>query len=94
MHAFTGAGIFNLYETGVTTVPKTRKVVATKGQHQVGERVPHERGELVTQVGIIGANEIAPNMGIPEKKNGEHRMLSDIPEEYGATSSFVWMDNE
>lgn len=96
---FTGSDIFNLDETGVTTVQKTQKVVATKGQHQVGKVVSRERGELVTQVGIIGANGTAlpPVWVFPRKKFDKHRMLSGIPEEYGATGlvhSSGWMTSD
>ncbi|KAB0803029.1 hypothetical protein PPYR_05215 [Photinus pyralis] len=68
---FTGSDIFNLDETGVTTVQKTQKVVATKGQHQVGKVVSRERGELVTQVGIIranGRNSSSSSLGVSKKK--------------------------
>lgn len=98
-HEFTGSDIFNLDETGVTTVQKTQKVVATKGQHQVGKVTSRERGQLVTQVGIIGANGIAlpPVWVFPRKKFDKHRMLSGIPDEYGATDlvhSSGWMTSD
>lgn len=48
--------IFNLDETGVTTVPKAVKVVAKKGKKQVGSAATAERGELTTIVGIISAS--------------------------------------
>ncbi|KAK4887011.1 hypothetical protein RN001_003282 [Aquatica leii] len=44
--------IFNLSETDVTTVPLVEKVVAKKGEKQVGPVISREREELVTQMGI------------------------------------------
>ncbi|KAJ8916934.1 hypothetical protein NQ315_013406 [Exocentrus adspersus] len=47
--------IWNLDETGLTTVMEPPKVVATKGKKQVANVSSQERGELVTFVGIINA---------------------------------------
>ncbi|XP_041374917.1 uncharacterized protein LOC121387774 [Gigantopelta aegis] len=44
----TGARIFNLDESGFTTVQKVPKVISVKGQKQVGQITSRERGELVT----------------------------------------------
>lgn len=63
---FLVSDIYNLDETGVTTV---HKVLATKGQRQVGQVTSRERGQLITQVGIIGANGTAlPSVWIFPKK--------------------------
>ena len=40
--------IYNLDETGVTTVQKPGKVVSVIGKKQVGATASQERGELVT----------------------------------------------
>uniref|UniRef100_A0A336M6K4 CSON010990 protein n=1 Tax=Culicoides sonorensis TaxID=179676 RepID=A0A336M6K4_CULSO len=47
--------IFNLDESGITTVLNGPKVLAQKSQKQVGQFVSRERGELVTFVGIVNA---------------------------------------
>lgn len=47
--------IFNLDETGVTTVLKPVKIVSAKGRKQVSLAASAERGELTTFVGIINA---------------------------------------
>ncbi|KAF2899922.1 hypothetical protein ILUMI_06261, partial [Ignelater luminosus] len=52
-YSFTPAQIFNLDETGVTTLQKVQKIVGKKGAHQIGQVTSRERGELVTHVGII-----------------------------------------
>ena len=52
----SGDIIFNLAETGFTTVQKVPKVVATKGLKQVGQTTSRERGELVTVCVIVSAS--------------------------------------
>jgi hypothetical protein len=47
--------IFNVDETGVTTVLKPVKIVSAKGKKQVSLAASAERGELVTFVGIVNA---------------------------------------
>ena len=55
-HGLTENSIYNLDETGCTTVQKLPKIIAQKGAHQVGQVTSRERGELITLVGIICAN--------------------------------------
>lgn len=47
--------IYNMDETGITTVLYGPKVLAKRSQKQVGQFVSRERGELVTFCGIISA---------------------------------------
>ena len=61
------AQIWNLDETGVTTVQKPVKILATKGTKQVGSVVSQERGTLVTvccAINVIG-NHIPPYFVFP-----------------------------
>ena len=51
----TGAQIYNLHETGITTVQKTPKVIAAKGAKQVGQITSREKGKLVTMCAIVSA---------------------------------------
>ena len=66
-HKYPPNRIYNLDETGVTTVQKTPKVVAEKGSKQVGRITSAERGTLVTVVGYINAagQSIAPFFVFP-----------------------------
>ena len=52
---FTAERIWNLDETGITTVVKPVKIVSTKGKKQVGQIASAERGTLVTFIGIVSA---------------------------------------
>ena len=47
--------MFNIDETGVTTVQRPTKVVAQKGIKQVGAIVSQERGQLVTVAVAVNA---------------------------------------
>lgn len=77
-HSFRPNQIFNLDETGVTTVPRTEKIIGEKGRKQVGQVTSRERGELVTQVGIICANgnALPPVWIFPRVRFDENRMMS------------------
>lgn len=54
-YKFNPSRIFNLDETGITTVMDQPKVVAPLGQKQVGQVTSAERGSLITFIGIISA---------------------------------------
>ena len=47
-YKFTPSRIFNVDETGVTTVQSPKQVLAAKGTKQIGFITSRERGELVT----------------------------------------------
>lgn len=71
IHKFPAERIFNLDETGVTTVMKPVKIVSTTGKKQVSQAASAERGELVTFVGIINASgqSIPPVYVFPRVRN-------------------------
>lgn len=55
-YKFSPTKIFNVDETGITTVPKKRsKVLSTKGKKQVGAISSAERGQLTTAVMCVSA---------------------------------------
>ena len=57
----SGARILNLDETGFTTVQKPGKIIAGKGDKQVGKVTSGERGELVTMcVAVTGTGSFLP----------------------------------
>lgn len=98
-HQFAPEDIFNLDETGVTTVQKVQKVISSKGRHQVGQVTSRERGELITQVGIICASgrALPPVWIFPRKRFDEARMMLGVPAESGALGlvhSSGWMTSE
>lgn len=88
-----GRVIFNLDETGCTTVQRVPKVIAVKGCKQVGQITSRERGELVTLCGIICASGIAlPPVYIFPRKIFRETMMNGAPEgSLGLANASGWM---
>ncbi len=89
----SGDRIFNLDETGVTTVQKVPKVVATEGLKQVGQITSRERGELVTVCVIVSASgQTLPPAFVFPRKNFKEFMMHGSPEgSLGLVDSSGWM---
>ena len=95
---FGPESIWNIDETGVTTVQRPTKVLAEKGAKQVGSVVSQERGTLVTiccGVNAIG-NHIPPFFVFPRVNVQQHWRLSAPPgsEMVGHPKATGWMTNE
>ena len=70
LNKFECQDIYNIDETGCTTVSAPQNVVAEKGVKQIGSITSAERGQLVTAVyGINAAGRIVPSMIIFPRKN-------------------------
>lgn len=91
-----GRQIFNLDETGFTTVQKMPKVVASKGVKQIGQMTSRERGELVTVCGIVSATGIAlpPVFIFPRKRFQQHMMTGAPDGSLGLVTDNGWMTSE
>ena len=99
----SGGRIFNLDETGLTTVQKVPKVVSEKGLKQVGQVVSRERFlvsksflELVTLCGIIAASGVAlaPALIFP-RKHFKQMFLTGSPERtLGLAVTSGWMNSD
>ena len=65
---FSPESIFNVDETGATTVQTPKSIMAEKGRKQLGSVVSAERGQLVTLVCTINAigNSIPPPFIFPQ----------------------------
>jgi hypothetical protein len=55
-HKITEGQIFNIDETGVSTVQTPRKIVAQRGMKQAGRITSAERGKDITVVGTLECN--------------------------------------
>ncbi|XP_074040581.1 uncharacterized protein [Leptinotarsa decemlineata] len=91
------SNIFNLDETGVTTVPPVTKVIAQKGEKQIGQVTSRERGELVTQVGIICANGncLPPVFIFPRARFDKTKMMAGAaPGALGLVHKSGWMTTD
>lgn len=67
---FPSQQIYNIDETGITTVHKPKKIIACRGLKQVSKVTSAERGELVTVCAAINAigNHLPPFIIFPRKK--------------------------
>jgi len=92
-YQFGPSRIWNVDETGLTTVHQPGKIIAGKGVKQVGKMTSAERGELVTVCSAISAsgNHIPPFMILP-RVNWQDRMLDGAPAgTKGTTNPSGWM---
>ncbi|KAK6168029.1 hypothetical protein SNE40_004071 [Patella caerulea] len=96
LHKFECQDIYNVDETGCTTVSAPENVVAGKGVKQVGSITSAERGQLVTAVyGISAAGSVVPPMLIfPRKNVREHFTKSGPPGCIGGANSSGWVNEE
>lgn len=69
--SFSPQDIYNIDETGITTVQETEKVLATKGQKRVGSLTSWERGRTITVICCMSAvgNFIPPMIIYPRKRH-------------------------
>ena len=90
--------IWNLDETGCTTVQRPSKILATKGCKQVGAIVSQERGTLVTVCCAINAlgNHIPPFFVFPRVKVQDNWLLTAPPgsSATGHPKASGWMTEE
>ena len=92
-HRLGPSDIWNMDETGVTTVQKPNKVVARKGFKQVGKMTSGERGTLVTvAVAVSATGSVVPPFFIfPRVHFREYFLTSAPPGSSGAANPSGWM---
>ncbi|KAJ8932510.1 hypothetical protein NQ314_014602 [Rhamnusium bicolor] len=92
-YKFSPRRIFNLDETGVTTVLPSPKVVAEKCKRQVGQITSAERGSLVIVVCIVNAigNFISPCLIFPRQTYLPHFIEGAPHGTLGLASKSGWM---
>lgn len=88
--------IFNMDETGVTTVQKPNRIIARRGFKQVGRITSQERGTLVTMALAVSAtgNSIPPFFIFPRVHFREHFLSNAPPGSTGAANPSGWMKRE
>jgi hypothetical protein len=87
-YGFGPADMWNVDETGITTVQKPDKIVARRGWKQVDKMTSAERGTLVTltmSVSAIG-NSIPPFFIFPRKNYRSYFVSDGLPGSSGATN--------
>ncbi|XP_066950693.1 uncharacterized protein [Macrobrachium rosenbergii] len=92
-YEFTPGNIWNMDETGVTTVQKPVKVVARKGSKQIGKMTSAERGTLVTVAIAVSAigNAVPPFFVFPRVHFRDHFLTNGPPGSSGAANPSGWM---
>ena len=93
---FTPDRIWNLDETGCTTVQSPSKVIAKRGSKQVGFMTSGERGTLVTVCCAISAtgNHVPPMFIFPRQKYKDKFVDHGPPGSIGAAHIYGWMTME
>ena len=95
-YKFEACDIYNMDETGVTTVQTPESVVGRKRKKQIGAITSHERGVLVTCVVLINAtgNSIPPFFIFPRKKFQDYFVRDGPTGCHGTTNGSGWMQEE
>lgn len=95
-HFRDGTRLYNLDETGTTTVQSTKKVLCQKGLKQINQCTSSERGILVTTCCIICAAGFAlpPVMVFPRVKFKPHMTKDAPPGTLGLATQSGWMNKE
>lgn len=88
--------IWNLDETGCSTVTNPPKVIATRGCKQVGQVTSAERGQLVTMLGFINASggTIPPVFVFPRVHFKEFMLLGGPKGSLGLANPSGWITEE
>lgn len=88
--------IYNMDETALTTVQGSSKVIAEKGQRQVGQVTSSERGTLVTMCGAINAlgNCVPPLLIFPRVHFKDFMLKNAPPGAIGAATPTGWISSE
>lgn len=92
-YKFQSQHIFNLDDTGITTVQNTEKIVALKGKKQIGAITSSERGTLITMCLAVNAmgNVIPPMFIFPRVNYKEYFIRGGPTGCIGAANKSGWM---
>lgn len=93
---FEPQNIFNVDETGITTVQKPNRIIARRGSRQVGALTSAERGTLVTLAFAANAlgNVIPPLFVFPRVRYQDHFIRDGPVGSVGAGNPSGWMQEE
>jgi len=93
---FDASRIYNMDETGLTVVHRPTKIIAKRGQKQVGKVVSGERGQTVTAVCAFSASGhyIPPALVFKRKRMTNTLLTGSPPDAVGYNSDSGWINNE
>ena len=93
-YTFQPNRIYNVDETGLTTVQKPPKVIAVKGEKPVGQIVSAERGTLIIMCGAVNAlGNSAPPMLIFPRVHYQDYMIKESATWYNWSRTPEWLDD-
>jgi len=96
-HTYTADRIFNMDETRLTAVHKPRKVLAQRGDKEVGRITIEEKVETtgMTLICAISASGtyVPPMLNFKRKRMSELLMKGSPPGSIGARSANGWIDS-
>ncbi|XP_074037915.1 uncharacterized protein [Leptinotarsa decemlineata] len=95
-HTLSGKDVWNVDETGITTVQKPDRVIARRGEKQVSAMTSAERGTLVTLAfaGNALGNYIPPMFIFPRKRFQEHFIRDGPTGSVGTANGSGWMQED
>lgn len=95
-HPFEPKDIWNMDETGITTVQVPGKIVSKRGVKQLGAMTSAERGTLTTMALAVNAqgNSIPPLFIFPRKKFKPFMINGGPPGCIGTANGSGWMQEE
>lgn len=95
-YKFEPQNIYNVDETGITTVQKPDRVIARRGARQVGSVTSAERGTLVTVAFAVNAigNAIPPFFVFPRVRYQDHFVRDGPIGSAGSANPSGWMQDE
>ena len=95
-HTYTPDRIWNADESGLTAVHKPGKILAAKGQKQVGKMTSGERGRTITILCCVSAvrSYVPPLMIFPRKYMNDRLMHNAPPLAIGLVSDSGWINEE
>ncbi|XP_063391330.1 uncharacterized protein LOC134676874 [Cydia fagiglandana] len=93
---FEAKDIYNVDETGVTTVQKPNRIIAKRGMRQVGALTSAERGCLVTVTVVVNAiGNVLPPMFTFPRVNYQDHFISGAPiGSIGTANKSGWMQED
>ncbi|XP_047033430.1 uncharacterized protein LOC124639949 [Helicoverpa zea] len=91
-----GTRIYNLDETGTTTVQKTQRIIAPKGRRNLCKVTSGEKGTLVTTCNIIsaGGQAVPPVLVFPRKNTNPRMAVGTPPGSLILANPSGWMNSE
>ncbi|XP_039905853.1 uncharacterized protein LOC120745201 [Simochromis diagramma] len=92
-HTLTANDIWNIDETGITTVQTPDRVIAKRGTKQVGAMTSAERGSLVTLACVVNpiGNTIPPMFVFPRIRYADHFVRDGPVGSIGSGNKSGWM---